>query len=255
MRLPDGTELAGTGSGSGWALGYNRRLTYPAIPAGVNDATLAFPCLQQTAVSAFPESWEIPLHFVVAPPDQTVYPVVDLPTPTAAPAAENNATANTAPASQEPEGKLLTPVDISLSFDRLVPMEDGTILYGSLQPAGEDIAIGMVDSSALHLVDAGGQEIALEEDTDLGTYFLTWRHHLPAGVPDDRHSRARPRHVHDRFHLGGPEGASRLCLRPGRRPAAGPDLAVECGCGSRRAHPAGGLRHVESLGQRVVLHL
>ena len=121
LRLPDGTEMEGTGSGSGWSLGYNRRLTYPAIPAGVNDATLAFPCLQQTAMSAFPESWEIPLHFVVAPPDQTVYPVVDLPTPTAAPAAENNATANTAPASQEPEGKLLTPVDISLSFDQPGP--------------------------------------------------------------------------------------------------------------------------------------
>lgn len=166
LHLPDGTEMEGNGSGSGWALGYNRRLIYPAVPSSADDAVLIFPCVQQTARSAAPENWEIPLHFVSAPPDISVYPIIDLPTPTAA-------TVSSPPqesAQQETMSSEVTGDDITFSINSLIPLDDGNILFGTLKPANADVYVEMVDPHALHLLDSTGQEIPLEED---GTLVFT----------------------------------------------------------------------------------
>ena len=87
-RAPNGIQ--------GWASGYQHRFNYPPLPAAVNDAKLVISCLFHTRPGAAPEDWEIPLHFVPAPPDVTAFPVIEIPTPTAPAAAATLATRATA---------------------------------------------------------------------------------------------------------------------------------------------------------------
>ena len=81
LRLPDGTLLPGGYiSGGNWGT-FDSRLSYGPIPAKVEDATLLVACIGGTNPGALPDHWQIPLHFVPAPPDLTVVPVIEVATP------------------------------------------------------------------------------------------------------------------------------------------------------------------------------
>lgn len=70
LLLPDGRKIPA-----------GRFLTTP-VPADVNEAVFVLPCLFNTLPGAVPENWELPLQFVPAPPELTVFPVTEIqPTP------------------------------------------------------------------------------------------------------------------------------------------------------------------------------
>jgi hypothetical protein len=105
-----------------------------------------------------PENWELPLHFVPAPPDMTVMPVVEI-TPSPAP------TSGTEAAVQNP-----------LTITKVIDVGDSYILIGEFQPSapsragnwsyGENwLSLG----SIVKLSDANNQEVLydLPQDVDL----------------------------------------------------------------------------------------
>lgn len=170
LRLPDrapGTSplLASPEGIQTWASGYQHRFYYPPIPAAVNDATLVINCLFNTRPGAAPEDWEIPLRFVPAPPDVTVFPVIEIPTLTApvltaTPVTSvTETTANPAVTEASPE-----PVLMTLTLDRAVQMDDGYLIYASVH--WKDTPFIWADvtdpNETLHLLDANGQDMRYE---------------------------------------------------------------------------------------------
>lgn len=162
LRLPDGQSLLASPNGiDSWASGYLHRFYYAPLPGSVDEATLVIPCFFQTRPGAAPENWEIPLHFVAAPPDMTAFPVIEISTPTP-PAVE--ATATTGAAEVTPQEPTPTSAALSLTLDRAVQMDDGYLLYATLH--WEDtpfIHVDVTDPQAtLHLLDSAGQEMLYE---------------------------------------------------------------------------------------------
>jgi hypothetical protein len=163
LRLADGTAMEENGgygnigdlSHSGE---YTDLITFPALPPGSDDATLEIPCLWRVTE---PENWKIPLHFV--PTDGTVVnPVIELPS-----------TTPTAPAAFETDQPTEAPYMISLTLDKVVPLDDGYLLIGSMRWTDKTVNIGPYfdNSYNLHAVDANGQVVTLE-DPEQGAWDL-----------------------------------------------------------------------------------
>jgi hypothetical protein len=154
LRLADGTTLEENGGyGNIRDLskpGYTNVITFPALPAGSDDATLEIPCLWRVTKL---EDWKIPLDFVPAD-GSGVNPVIEI--PSAMPTTQ--ATFETVPPTESPYG-------ISLALEKVVPLDDGYLLIGSLRWTDKTVNIGPYfdNSYNLRAVDANGQIVALEE--------------------------------------------------------------------------------------------
>jgi hypothetical protein len=126
LQLLNGALLEGGHVGAGGWTHFENRLGYAPVPAKMNAAVLAFDCIGFTLPGALPTNWEIPLHFMPAPSNMTVAPVIDLSTPvvkitpapgvTSTPILSNTATLN----------------GITLTLEKFVEVEGGYQLYGSL---------------------------------------------------------------------------------------------------------------------------
>jgi hypothetical protein len=164
LRLPEGSPLLATPQGvEGWPSGYRHRFDYPPVPVDVNQATLVISCLFQTRPGMAPENWEIPLHFIPAPPDMTAFPVIEIST-------------TTVPAvTAEPVASATNNAVLSLTLDRAVQMDDGYLLYARLH--WEDTPFNSVEvidlAETLHLLDGSGQEMLYElhEDEQTGVQW------------------------------------------------------------------------------------
>lgn len=78
LLLPDGTRVVvDGGSTSGSASWFERRLDYGVVPAGIYETKIIIPCIDGTILGRLPEDWELPLRFMVAPPQMTVLPVIE----------------------------------------------------------------------------------------------------------------------------------------------------------------------------------
>jgi len=146
LRLADGRELAYPSREGGFGGGESTwKDVFPAVPAGETRAALVLPCLAELPAGDGPQNWEIPLAFAPAPPDMTVYPVVELPTPLPA------ATQAAAPGN----GMVFT-------LQGIAALDEGyfldTLLSWEMDPAMLDV---QVYPDAIHLVDAGGQEVSV----------------------------------------------------------------------------------------------
>jgi hypothetical protein len=154
LRLADGSTLEENGGygniGDLSQPGYTDVITFPALPAGSDDVTLEIPCLWRVTK---PEDWKIPLHFVPADGSE-VNPVIEL--SSAAPTTQ--ASFETVPPTEFPYG-------ISLALEKVVPLDDGYLLIGSLRWTDKTVNIGPYfdNSYNLRAVDANGQVVALEE--------------------------------------------------------------------------------------------
>ena len=167
LRLKDGTTLRGkTSTADFWLSGYRRSMAFPAIPLSEDSAVLVVPCLEGSYPEADKPAWEIPLKFTAAPPDMTVFPLIDLPTPTAAPTATPTATPAQQTTAQQ-SARIPAADELSLTLSKYIQTDDGVILAGGMQTAATDFHISAVDSIAIHLHDAAGQDIPLEEDYSL----------------------------------------------------------------------------------------
>ena len=154
LHLPDSDPLLASPNGvQSWPSGYQHRFNYPSVPAAVNDAKLVISCLFHTREGAVPENWEIPMHFAPAPPDMTVFPVIEI-APTTVPVV------TVTPVTSATEGDAA----LTLSLDRAVQMDDGYLLYATLH--WEETSFASVDvtdpTETLHLLDGDGQEIVSE---------------------------------------------------------------------------------------------
>ncbi|GAB4474898.1 MAG: hypothetical protein Kow0088_11260 [Anaerolineales bacterium] len=157
LRLPTGKTLAVVaGKGSGDAQGrLELRWSYAPIPPNVNEVELFVPCIQGTSPGQAPERWSFKLHFVPAPPDLTVLPVQEVPTPLP-----------TAPADLSPQ-----PAQ-AWQIEKVIETAEGYILVGTFRPAGlpyNAVALGFPDW--IKVTDALGNEVSarVAEDIDLSS--------------------------------------------------------------------------------------
>jgi len=154
LHLPEGDPLLASPNGvQSWTSGYLHRFDYPSVPTSDNDAKLVISCLFHTREGAAPVNWEIPLHFVPAPPDMTAFPVIEI-APTAVPALTLTPVVNAT------EGAAV----LTMTLDRAVQMDDGFMLYATLH--WEETSFASVDvtdpTETLHLLDGNGEEIVSE---------------------------------------------------------------------------------------------
>jgi hypothetical protein len=170
LRLPDGTLLKAETLGwmSGWGSGYEENYVYPPLSVDIDNAILLIPCLTGTAANTVPTNWELPLHFVTAPPDMTVYPVLDLrPAATASP--QPTFTPETTPAGIQPttsevSDSAFVPGDwehaVQLRLDRVVQLDDGYAFYATFVWNDDPYYYALPDT--VRLFDANGNEIPTE---------------------------------------------------------------------------------------------
>lgn len=144
LRLSDGKTLihpTGGGSGGEW------KLSYAGIPSTENHVTIVFPCLAELPAGQGPLNWEIPLDFVPAPPEMTVYPVLNLPTST--PNAAGVDSANS----------------VQLALQSVAQLPTGYYLHAQLTwPADPNIWYIETYPDALHVIDSAGQEVPLSNN-------------------------------------------------------------------------------------------
>jgi hypothetical protein len=170
LHLPDGTSLNFIeGSGRGWASGYESRLVFPAVPAGVDEALLFVPCLNDAAPGAAPEDWEIALRFIAAPPEMTVVPVQQI-----------EPTLQATPLPEEAQAT-------GLVLENVIELEESYILIGTFRQ-GESLPGAMVMGLTLwpEITDADGQSLPFQipSDLDLSSQELgvfPWAYQIPRG--------------------------------------------------------------------------
>jgi len=154
LQLSDGSKLtARSVTFNSWSSGYSRHLEFPNLPASENTATLVFSCLEQSPVLPDTNNWEISLSFIEASPEMTIFPIVDLPTPTSEANVGDQSLEENSPASQ-----------ISLALSKYIQTGEDIILFGELKTQSDDVRLQYVDSQAVHLKDVDGIEIPLVED-------------------------------------------------------------------------------------------
>jgi len=133
LRLPDGTRLVQVNFG------------YQPVPANVNETVFVIPCLQDTLPGKAPENWEIQLHFVPAPADMTVMPVIEL-TPLVQSSQTQSSPTGTAPVE-------------AVTVNTEVETSDGYILIGQFMPQtlpGESFQ----QTGMLAIMDAAGKNLS-----------------------------------------------------------------------------------------------
>ncbi len=154
LRLPDGTLLDGGYIGGGnWSF-FQNRLEFGPLPAGVDETTLIVDCIGGTIPGKLPEDWEVSMHFVPAPPEMTVNPVIEI-----SPSLGQTDQAGT-PASFQ---SLLT-------LEKYVELDDGYILIGAFHTvnlSNGQTVIGSDQTGALKVTDAKGQAVATEPAYDV----------------------------------------------------------------------------------------
>jgi len=112
LRLPDGTRID---------------MNAP-IPANVNEATFVLPCIFNTLPGTVPIDWELPIHFVAAPSDLTILPVLDV-TPKVSPTDKNLGLDI-----ETPSATTNGSTQAIVSMDKIIETEDGYMLLGSVRP-------------------------------------------------------------------------------------------------------------------------
>ena len=135
LRLPDGTKLT--------------RLNNDFLPApvGVNNAIFVVPCIFNTLPGTVPTDWELPLHFIPAPADLTILPVIDV-TPQVSPATTKATT------------------QAAVSVDKIIETEDGYILLGSIRPNIPEGSWLQVTGAAT-IRDADGKKVSYSFPNDV----------------------------------------------------------------------------------------
>jgi hypothetical protein len=153
LKLNDGTVLESEAiSGNFWGSGYSQQLEFAALPVEENSAILVLPCLEGSLLNDGIKDVEITLNFVKAPADLKVYPIIELPTPTA----------KAMPQIAD------SPADhISLVVDKYIQADGQLILMGSLSSDSQEVGLSLVEIQDIHLVDATGQNVVISEDDTL----------------------------------------------------------------------------------------
>ncbi|MCC6147220.1 MAG: PD40 domain-containing protein [Anaerolineaceae bacterium] len=144
LRLADGTQLAQINYG------------YEPVPANVNEAVFVIPCIANTLPGKAPENWELPLRFVLAPPDLTVMPVIELsPSPQVSLTPGDSANA-----------KPTALADSSVTVNKVIETSNGYILIGQFQPHSKP-GESFQQTGAFKIRDASGKNISYSYPLDV----------------------------------------------------------------------------------------
>lgn len=227
LKLPDGTSFLASPNGvDAWMTGYRHRFDFATIPANIDNAALEISCLFHTRPGSAPEGWEIPLHFVDAPADMTVLPVIDMYTP--------EGISENAP-DHDSKQDALSAEAVTLTIDRAVSMDGGYLIYSTLH--WEETAFGEIDlidiSETLHLLDANGQEIPYEIFTDDQTGIKYDQHQTAFAIKTSPVQSDTLTLVVDALLVNLPVEALQFEFDPGANPKPGqkwqPDLELNFG--------------------------
>jgi len=171
LKLPDGSSLsAGAHGGFGPATLASNVFEYVGdfVPPqdGQNELVLVVPCLISSFPGHWPENWRVPFR-LVPPPPGSILPVIDI----AEKAAANKSAIGTTLVNDQHR--------IKMSLGGYVPMEDGYLLFGSLQWSEMDFpANALLSYDTLKATDLTGKEVAIELVTPYyqldGPYRSTW---------------------------------------------------------------------------------
>jgi hypothetical protein len=152
LRLPDETVFTAPDDlpAETWQNGYRAQVSYPSLPADINEAVLVQPCLHGLPAGQGPQDWEIPLSFVPAPPEMTVFPISAPSTSTPAPAPS---VSTEVPASEA----------IHLNLESVIPVSDGQLVQVRIDWSGDpkiaDVAIHPED---FKIISADNQVVPFE---------------------------------------------------------------------------------------------
>lgn len=153
LQLSDGSWFeAKTITANNWSSGYTRQLEFATLPAGENSPRLVLPCFEGALKTAFALPVEVVFTLTPAPEGMTVYPIVELPTPTAQAATQ---------------ASLATADQISLVINQYVQTDTQLILMGALKTDFQDFRLSLVEEADVHLQDASGSNILVTEDFSL----------------------------------------------------------------------------------------
>lgn len=160
LQLPSGEQLVSTGGGGGGGPSWMQmELTYPALPADVNEATLQIPCVPEVLPGFGPENMQVPLLFEPAPEGFLALPVQPLIQAT-----------EPAPA----------PHGFALSVEDYVELDDGYLIRGRLSWEESEFITPEFWYIDLKMVDADGNNIPVEFEefpnppTDPDQRYLIW---------------------------------------------------------------------------------
>ncbi len=147
LRLPDGSKIA------------VNEISAP-IPANVDEAVFVLPCIFNTLPGTVPTDWELPLHFIPAPQDLIILPVIDV-TPQVLPTASEPGLSSETPtaiASVSPQAVV--------SVDKIIETQDGYILLGAVRPNIPEGSWLQVTGAAF-IRDADGKRVSYSFPTDV----------------------------------------------------------------------------------------
>ncbi len=130
---------------------HQMRFVFAPIPANVNEATFFLPCIMNTMPDLAPENWELTLHFIPAPPELTVVPVVEI--PTSMPVTET------------------TPTTIPFTITQALQVDEDIALLGSIQQSKESVRLEL---RQLIVTDAFGHEVFITSPTLEGLPNFDW---------------------------------------------------------------------------------
>jgi len=145
LRLPDGTRID----------------VNAPIPSNINDATFVLPCIFNTLPGTVPVEWELPIHFVAAPSDLTILPVIDV-TPSVSPTDQKpslDIEATSTTTSNET-------TQVNISIDKIIETEDGYILLGAVRPHLPEGSWLQITGAAI-IRDADGKKVSYSFPNDV----------------------------------------------------------------------------------------
>jgi hypothetical protein len=195
MQLPDGSILTQTGGGGpGWGSGYQMRLVFPALPVGVNQATLMISRLESMPAGAAPEDWRLPIQFEPSPSNLKVMPVYELATPQST---LSQVVQTSIPETETPAAAVLTASTptraagtnddlhngVHFRLDKVVDLGNGYQFQGVLTWEGQPYSNVSLDPSTIQpyvLTDGNDQPVLYEEaesdpvGTSSGSASMPW---------------------------------------------------------------------------------
>lgn len=159
IRLPNGSLLVPQSGGGGMdgSGRWETRMVYSAIPPQFNEAEFLLDCIRETLPGKAPENWKLPLKFIPAPPDLTIMPVIEVPTPAPSP----QGTGEIVPT----EGLLL---------EKVIETESGYILVGKFRSGGLPAnAQALGYNQWPRVTDANGVELPYRTANDVDAISTT----------------------------------------------------------------------------------
>lgn len=190
LLLTDGSSLSQTGGdGNGWETGYQARLVFPPLNAGIEELTLVIPRLQTMPAGAAPEDWQLSLRLKPDPEGLAVLPVFEIrsPTPTLSQPVQNHvedAPQNTPTA----EATRVPQEDVQFIAEKVVLMGDHYLYTGRVEWSREDYSVKAIESDQVKLFDPDGNELYIKpassetERTDPQANWIPWAYQ-PAAQP------------------------------------------------------------------------